>query len=241
MLVPQYNWRSLWEIALVGKSTKVTKKDESGGLRVLVAAASAMRRGGLEAVVRGASGFALAGSVTSLGALRAQFREWQPDVVVVDLDTPNSQFLNDVRALPSPAAVVVLLHEPDAAWTALALRAGVRAILEREADPEEILAAIQTAQSGAVTLDAELALDLAARVRTDSMDVPAQAMGELTAREIEVLRMLAEGLGNKEIASRLGVTEHTIKFHISSILGKLGAGTRTEAVTTGVRMGLITL
>jgi two-component system, NarL family, response regulator YdfI len=208
---------------------------------VLVAAASAVRRGGLEAVVRGANGLTLAGSVTSLAALSSQFRELHPDVVVVDLDSPHPKFLNDVRALPSPAAVVVLLHEPDAAWSALALRAGVRAILEREADPEEIVAAIQSVQSGAVTLDVQLALDLAARVRTDSADVPAQAVGELTAREIEVLRMLAEGLGNKEIASRLGVTDHTIKFHISSILGKLGAATRTEAVTMGVRMGLITL
>jgi DNA-binding NarL/FixJ family response regulator len=78
-------------------------------------------------------------------------------------------------------------------------------------------------------------------VRADSGDPAAQAVGELTAREIEVLRMLAEGLGNKEIASRLGVTDHTIKFHISSILGKLGAASRTEAVTMGVRMGLILL
>jgi len=195
-----------------------------------------MRRGGLEAVVRGASGLALAGSVTSLAALSAQFRELQPDVVVVDLDTPHPQFLNDVRALPPPAAVVVLLHEPDAAWSALALRAGVRAILEREAEPEEMVTAIQAAHLGVVTLDADLVLDLAGRVRADSVDVPAQAVGE-----IEVLRMLAEGLGNKEIASHLGVTDHTIKFHISSILGKLGAATRTEAVTMGVRMGLITL
>jgi NarL family two-component system response regulator YdfI len=239
--VHRCNWRSHWEIALAARSTKVTKKDESGGLRVLVAAASAVRRGGLESVVRGTAGLVLAGSVTSLAALRSQFREVQPEVVLVDLDTANSQFLNDVRALASPAAVVVLLNEPDAAWSALALRAGVRGILEREAGPEEIVAAIQGAHLGAVTLDAQLALDLASRVRANSVDAPVQAMGELTAREIEVLRMLAEGLGNKEIASRLGVTDHTIKFHISSILGKLGAATRTEAVTVGVRMGLIAL
>jgi DNA-binding NarL/FixJ family response regulator len=64
---------------------------------------------------------------------------------------------------------------------------------------------------------------------------------ELTAREIEVLRMLAEGFANKEIASRLGISDHTVKFHISSILAKLGASTRTEAVTLGVRKGLILL
>ena len=62
---------------------------------------------------------------------------------------------------------------------------------------------------------------------------------EITSRETEVLRMLAEGLANKEIGARLGISEHTVKFHISSILDKLGASTRTEAVTLGIRRGLI--
>ena len=65
------------------------------------------------------------------------------------------------------------------------------------------------------------------------------AFDELPAREIEILRMLAQGLGNKQIAAQLGISEHTVKFHISSILGKLGAASRTEAVTSGIRMGLI--
>jgi DNA-binding NarL/FixJ family response regulator len=66
-------------------------------------------------------------------------------------------------------------------------------------------------------------------------------LDDLTPREIEVLRMLAEGLGNREMASRLGISDHTVKFHISSILDKLGASTRTEAVTMGIRMGIILL
>ena len=68
-----------------------------------------------------------------------------------------------------------------------------------------------------------------------------EAVEELTPREVEVLRMMAEGLGNKEIAARLGISDHTVKFHISSILAKIGASTRTEAVTLGIRMGLILL
>jgi len=64
---------------------------------------------------------------------------------------------------------------------------------------------------------------------------------ELTPREVEVLRLLADGLGNKEVALRLGISDHTVKFHISSILAKLGAGSRTEAVTLGIRRGLILL
>ena len=195
----------------------------------------------LESLVRAAPGFELTGAVAALASLTNQFREVHPDVVVVDLDSPVPQFLNDLRALPSPAAVVVLIEQPEATWGARALRTGVRAILERDAAAEEIVAAIESAHRGAVTLDPELALELAARVRTDAVDAPIEAVGDLTPREVEVLRMLAEGLANKEIASQLGVTDHTIKFHISSILGKLGAATRTEAVTLGVRRGLIVL
>jgi DNA-binding NarL/FixJ family response regulator len=207
----------------------------------MVAAASASRCAALESLVREASGFELAGALTSLASLTHQFREVHPDVVVVDLDSRVPQFLNDLRALPSPAAVVALIEAPEAAWSALALRAGVRAILERDAGAEEIVAAIEAAHLGVVMLDPDLALDLAARVRADAAEPPVEAAGDLTAREIEVLRMLAEGLANKEIASQLGITDHTIKFHISSILGKLGAATRTEAVTMGIRRGLIVL
>ena len=72
-----------------------------------------------------------------------------------------------------------------------------------------------------------------------TMEVEDEVSEEITSRETEVLRMLAEGLVNKEIAARLGISEHTVKFHISSILDKLGASTRTEAVTLGIRRGLI--
>jgi DNA-binding NarL/FixJ family response regulator len=206
-----------------------------------VAAASGARRQRLEQVIREASVLQLAGSIASLASLRHQFREVLPDFVLVDLEARSAQFLNDVRALPTPASIVLLIAEPDAAWSARALRAGVRAILERDAASDEIRSAIEAAHLGNVILDPELAAEFASLVRSDSIEPPAEAAGDLTAREVEVLRMLAEGLANKEIASRLGVTDHTIKFHISSILGKLGAATRTEAVTMGVRMGLIVL
>jgi DNA-binding NarL/FixJ family response regulator len=71
---------------------------------------------------------------------------------------------------------------------------------------------------------------------SDASDTLVEA---LTARELEVLQLLASGLGNKEIASRLQISEHTVKFHVASIMGKLGAASRTEAVTVGIRRGLI--
>jgi DNA-binding NarL/FixJ family response regulator len=105
---------------------------------------------------------------------------------------------------------------------------------------EEILAAIQAAHAGLILLDADVTQNLASRIPAPSAQ-PAPALDDLTPREIEVLRMLAEGLGNREMAARLGISDHTVKFHISSILDKLGAATRTEAVTMGIRMGIILL
>jgi DNA-binding NarL/FixJ family response regulator len=105
---------------------------------------------------------------------------------------------------------------------------------------DEILAAIQAAYSGLVLLDPEVAQNLTSRIPTPAAH-PAAGLDDLTPREIEVLRMLAEGLGNREMAFRLGISDHTVKFHVSSILDKLGAATRTEAVTMGIRMGIILL
>jgi two-component system, NarL family, response regulator YdfI len=80
---------------------------------------------------------------------------------------------------------------------------------------------------------------LAAVYGEQSLELEAELSEEMTPRETDVLRMLAEGLVNKDIGARLGISEHTVKFHISSILDKLGASTRTEAVTLGIRRGLI--
>jgi DNA-binding NarL/FixJ family response regulator len=218
-------------------------KERGGGvIRVLVAATSAVRRGGLEAIVREDSTFRLVGSASGMVGLVERVREVQPDVILVDLAQPDAQFPSIVASLEqADSAVVALIDEPDASWTARALRAGVRALLARESGPAEIHSAIRTASSGMVLLDPEIARDLVMRRRTDSIENALEAVEELTPREIEVLRMMAEGLGNKEIAVRLGISDHTVKFHISSILAKVGASSRTEAVTLGIRMGLILL
>ena len=115
----------------------------------------------------------------------------------------------------------------------------MRALLPRDASAGEILAAVEAAGNGMAAVDPrELDALLAAAPAT-----PAAAAGSstLTARELEVLRMMAEGAANKNIAWKLGISEHTVKFHVASILGKLGASSRTEAVTIGVRKGLVLL
>ena len=181
-------------------------------------------------------------SLTRLDSLNSQMQQIEPDVVLVDLPAPDPQFLATIRALPPhSAALVMLVDDPDLLWTAAALRAGVHAILPRESSREEMEAAIRASSLGLVTLEPGLAADIVAYVRNQPDEPVPELLGELTAREIEVLRLLAEGAANKEIAYRLGISDHTAKFHISSILAKVGAASRTEAVTLGIRMGLIVL
>jgi DNA-binding NarL/FixJ family response regulator len=101
----------------------------------------------------------------------------------------------------------------------------------------QVAAAIEAAAAG---LGIFYPSDVENLFRSQRMNESLETLPEpLTPREIEVLRLLAEGLGNKEIASRLAISEHTVKFHVASIMGKLGAASRTEAVTLGIRRGIV--
>jgi DNA-binding NarL/FixJ family response regulator len=116
----------------------------------------------------------------------------------------------------------------------------VRAVLPREVTPEQLRAALEAAAVGLVVvqpseLDTILPATVGSSTAVDELPEP------LTRREREVLQMLAAGLGNKEIAVRLVISDHTVKFHVASILGKLGVSTRTEAVSAGIRRGLVML
>jgi len=135
----------------------------------------------------------------------------------------------------TPAAAIVLLG--DAAWDATMLRAGVRAVLPPDASAAEILAAIQAAAAGMALVDPTELEGLITRSNPAALETGTP----LTGRELEVLRMLADGAANKTVAWKLGISEHTVKFHVAQILAKLNAGTRTEAVTLGIRRGLILL
>jgi NarL family two-component system response regulator YdfI len=209
-------------------------KNGSGAIRVLLASASAVRRAGLEVILKQSSSFKLVGAVQGTQMIGQRATESQADVVLVDFERETPVITHN--SLP----VVALIDNPTATWAAQALRSGVKSILPREAGSEEIVAAIHAAYTGLVLLDPAIAQQMVERVGSAARHIP-ESYENLTPRENEVLAMLAEGLANREIADRLGVSDHTIKFHISSILDKLGASTRTEAVTLGLRMGLIVL
>jgi two-component system, NarL family, response regulator YdfI len=218
------------------------KKGGGGVTGVLVAATSTLRRGGLEALVREHPALKLLGSVPGIANLAARARELQPDVIIADLPSLDSQFIVMVGSLEAEedVPIVGLIDEPDAGWAARALKSGVRALLPRESSAEEILLAIQAAVGGLVLLEHGTVKELV-KYAPSGEETGAEIHEELSPREVEVLRLMAEGFGNKEIATRLGISDHTVKFHISSILAKLGASSRTEAATVGIRMGLVLL
>jgi len=154
-----------------------------------------------------------------------------PDVLVAD----SAGELADEAVELAP---VVMLG--DAPTARDALRAGAAAVLLPDVGAGALRAAIRAAAVGLITLPAELRpalLDEAGRHRIEGED-NAPAAG-LTARELQVLQLLAEGASNKVIAQRLGITPHTAKFHVAAIAGKLGASGRTDAVAKAMRLGLV--
>jgi DNA-binding NarL/FixJ family response regulator len=159
----------------------------------------------------------------------------EPDVIVSDWDRSGDDLPNELLEQFPSAALIVLADDTDRTWTLEALRSGVRGVLPRDATPSQIISAVEAAAAGLVVLPAEDLENILAAPRQP------RSTESLSPREIEVLGMLAEGTSNKAIAYRLGISEHTVKFHVTSIMTKLNAGSRTEAVTLGIRQGLIML
>ena len=157
-------------------------------------------------------------------------------------DLDGARGLEALADLPVPAVVLVGEEEDAAA----ALAAGARGALLRTSDPGSLWAALVAVRAGLTVLDGGFAPTALAGDPAGSAAPglgPARSAGgsELTAREREVLALLSRGLSNKQIAQRLSISDHTAKFHVNGILGKLGAATRTEAVVIAARQGLVAL
>ena len=207
-------------------------------IRVLVLADSAVVRAGLEAMLREGGRFEpmlVDVPPVNLSRLTRLRLSSQPEVVLAEMGN-----LSTFDGAIPIAPVVVLIDDVGRAELLRALYRGVRAVLPRDANPGEIFAAIEAAAAGLTVLgDDELNLLLPAASQSEAGS--GQTLEALTAREIEVLVLMAQGLANKNIADRLAISEHTVKFHVSSILSKLGASSRTEAVTRGLKDGLLVL
>jgi DNA-binding NarL/FixJ family response regulator len=206
---------------------------------VFIVAASSSARAHLRTLLA-ESGFEVAASFTDLAGVDEALLASEPDIILVDasrglLATGHDTLLEIARQ----SRVVLLADQVDGAQLAQAFRDGALAVLPREVGAPQLQAALRAVVAG-------LLVALPSAVNTFA-PVPAQQLSSpplaepLTKREREVLQMLAGGLGNKEIAARLSISDHTAKFHVASILGKLGASSRAEAVAIGLRHGLILL
>ena len=208
-------------------------------IRVLIGARSKVVRAGLASLLTADPRFQVVGTFSIDDLTRVE--DLQPEVVLLDLDSPSDESLS--AAIQSGGALVnsslMILTEDPESLAVDVLGSGLRAILPRYATPEEIIAAIQAAATGLVALHPDIFDSMLSRIRPGQQSELDPSGQILTPREIEVLRMIADGLGNKEIASKLSISDHTVKFHISSIFAKLGASNRAEAVTLGIRHGLI--
>lgn len=210
---------------------------------VFIVSALPAVRAGLATLVQGDPANQVVGVMHPAEGLLEALTEQMPDVTILDLDpadTPDTIFELS-EALPG-LRLLLLGPLPQGNHLPAALAGRAWAYLPRHATGDEILAAIRAVASGLVVIHPALA--------TQVMPIPPAApelptglvpQDELTAREQEVLHLIALGLPNKTIASRLGISEHTVKFHVASILSKLGASSRTEAVRLAARRGLIVL
>jgi DNA-binding NarL/FixJ family response regulator len=185
----------------------------------------------------------VAGSTVTIDALADQLSDAAPDVVLIDLTGeaygPTLDSVIAIGLVPD-VSVAILADATSPGALAEAWHAGISALLPRDISPDQLVAALKAAANGLFVLHPAHLNDAVPTISAHE-HVPDDFVEALTRREREVLQMLSGGLGNKEIAARLGISEHTVKFHVASILGKLGAASRTQAVSLGIRRGLVLL
>ena len=203
-------------------------------IRVLAADDHPLLRKGIASLVNGEPDMKLIAEASNGEEAVEKFRSYRPDVTLMDLQMPG---LNGIEAItcilgefPSARIIVFTTYKGDAQVTG-ALRAGARAYVLKGNVHLELLETIRTVHQGRKRIPPEIATELAEHATED----------DLSVREIEVLRLIAAGNSNREIAKHLSIGEGTIKSHVSNILSKLSASDRAHAVTIGLKRGIIDL
>ena len=210
-------------------------------IRVLIAARSSIVQAGLEATIAREPRLQVVGRIADLAVLESSFRSKHPDAIVLEAALLTDTHLETIAVLQEEVAIALLVGATDSYSATTLLALGVKAIVPIDVTAEELILTLEAIAAGLVVLhpyisDAllqELPESSGSELPPDLVDTP------LTPREIELLQLLATGLGNKAIARQMSISEHTVKFHISSIFSKLNASSRTEAVMLGMRLGLI--
>jgi DNA-binding NarL/FixJ family response regulator len=203
-------------------------------IRVLAVDDHALLRDGIAALIGNQSDMELVGEASNGREAIELFRQHQPDVTLMDLQMPEMggiDALSAIRGEFPEARIIVLTTYAGDVQVFRALKAGARAFLLKGLLRKELLETIRAVHAGQKRLPPEIAAEIAEHATDDS----------LTPREIDVLRLIAGGNANKEIAAQLSLTEETVKGHVKNILAKLDANDRTHAVTIGLKRGIIEL
>ena len=214
-----------------------------GSICILVADDHPVVRDGLIAMLTTQPDFQIVGEASNGPEVIEKAVELQSDVVLLDLEMPEMdgvEALRQIRSARSDVKVLVFTAFDTDERILGAVQAGARGYLLKGVPREEIFNAIRVISQGGSLLQPIVAKKLMQQVAgAEQIDKTTGLIEPLTAREQEVLQLLAQGMTNKEIASELVITERTVKFHVSSILRKMDKGNRTEAVRTAVELGLI--
>ena len=183
-------------------------------------------------------GFEVVAEAGELDQIAPLVEDTTPDVLLLDVHMRGGASLDLIPDLAERTRVVVLTMQDDPGYARTAMRAGARGYVLKDAEAEEVAAAVRAAYAGEVHLDPAVARLLAQRMRAKKS--PDEELAEpLTDREKDVLRLLGQGMSNKEIGTELFITERTARTYVSNILGKLGLASRTQAALYAVEHKLV--
>ncbi|MFN2155692.1 MAG: response regulator [Anaerolineae bacterium] len=211
-------------------------------IQVLIADDHAIVREGLRWLISTEPGMVLVGEAADGIEAVAQTRALDPDVILLDLEMPRKggiEAIGEILESNPSARILVLTSFADDEKVFSAIKGGALGYLMKDSSPAELLRAIRDVYRGEPSLDPTIAQKLLRELhRTAQHPSPPSDTEQLTGREVEVLKLVAQGLPNKEIADRLVVSERTVRTHVGNILGKLHLANRTQAALYAIREGL---
>ncbi|KAB8329898.1 response regulator transcription factor [Scytonema tolypothrichoides VB-61278] len=203
-------------------------------IQILIVDDHPVVRQGLAAMIDREPDMAVVGQVSNGNEAIATFRQHQPDVTLMDLRMPEMDGVAAITAICNEfenSRIIVLTTYDGDEDIYRGLKAGAKGYLLKDAEPDELLAAIRVVNTGQKYIPASVGAKLAERV----------SILQLSGRELEVIRLMATGKTNQEIGAVLQISEGTVKYHVNNILGKLGVSDRIQAVITALKRGIVSL
>ena len=217
-----------------------TKADDVPAIRILIVDGQAVTRAGLRRLLDSYAGLQVIGEAADGVQAVSETLELGPQIVLLDSQLPNGQSLNALRQIKQlnlDTKVLLLSAQDREEYLYETLRAGADGYVLKDIAPDDLAQALRVVASGEVLIQPQLAGRLLSRVGKQGGRAPYET---LTARELDVLRLLVRGMRNKEIAARLYVSERTVNFHLANIYQKLNVSGRTEALSKAIEQGLVT-